>query len=1158
MVCTGLAGVLLAFGTFVGRAHAAPPDSPPDYETLTTGLGIGILYEPSLGAGPDNNLSDAYMTQYGDEFEQNGFTSVRLRLSMDQFTDNSTGTYPNQSLNSAFFTDLEFIVDDLLARNNDTMYVLISPKGLEAGTANDETQMAKWWGEIAVHFQDYTHRLIFNLMNEPLIRVGEYQDLAGVQSLYESITDAIRPTNPTRYLVYHRIHDEYMNGSTRLNATSFSETGPGPTDFNHLDMNAIDHRGYLIFDVHFLGNEDTEGNGEGKRDERLRQTWEFREATGYPVWSGAWNWGAWDTSWSTTEVGELVQLMQDKGIPGTYLMFNSSNTSIYDGNGTDNDNDSIYNEWTKPEYVPIVTSRNPIFWQKDEVHPVTMYAPQHDGYTDSANPSTVDGDNKEIQIDANRTKVAYIKFNVGRVPDGTVTGAKLRLKARTANNDTVSVHLASHSNWDESDDDSNGVPGLDWNAAPSYGSALDSIVVNVADTASSLDSAVNDHDWLDPNAYTHASWYELDVSSAITGPGTYTFALTGSSGAVTDFWSRDSDGTTGSVGTWKYYPRLEVSVNPTAPANNAPVFTADPIVETAGEEGVAYNGTVADDATDADADSLRFGKASGPYWLTVKQDGTLVGTPAAGDVGLNSWIIEVTDAKGGFAATELQITVAEGSGGQQMSDPVPFTVVEDSYAKFTKPTSNYGSSSVLEARLGAGNFGRVPYIKFNVSGITEPVASAILKVYSDTVSAPVTAHATGNGWTEMGITWDNQPGLGSQIGSGTAVAGAWFEIDVTGYVTGNGTYSVALDEQTNTKANLSSREGGNAAVLEIRTWISGGNTAPAFNSNPVVEVNATEDAAYSSTLANDASDADSDPLTFSSIAGPSWLNVAVSGALSGTPANLDVGLNSWTVQVDDGTDTDTAMLNITVDAAPINNPPAFTVDPFSKANAEENVAYSGSIAGDASDPESDPLTFSKVSGPAWLSVAADGTLSGTPGAGDVGANAFTVQVDATGGNDTATLDIMVDAAPSGPAFIDNFESSADWTSEWTSHGAWARKTARAHDGSYSAEIDGNVTDSALVSRSIDVTGKSSVTITFWWFIEKGLDTGEYLAFDTDTGSGFVQQATRQGNVDQENTWASESIVLDVSGTNTLTIRFRGKMNNSKEDAYVDQVEVVAQ
>jgi hypothetical protein len=53
---------------------------------------------------------------------------------------------------------------------------------------------------------------------------------------------------------------------------------------------------------------------------------------------------------------------------------------------------------------------------------------------------------------------------------------------------------------------------------------------------------------------------------------------------------------------------------------------------------------------------------------------------------------------------------------------------------------------------------------------------------------------------------------------------------------------------------------------------------------------------------------------FSRIAGPAWLNVASSGALSGTPASEDVGLNNWMVQVSDGVDTNIATLEITVDA----------------------------------------------------------------------------------------------------------------------------------------------------------------------------------------------------------------------------------------------------
>ena len=97
---------------------------------------------------------------------------------------------------------------------------------------------------------------------------------------------------------------------------------------------------------------------------------------------------------------------------------------------------------------------------------------------------------------------------------------------------------------------------------------------------------------------------------------------------------------------------------------------------------------------------------------------------------------------------------------------------------------------------------------------------------------------------------------------------------------------------------------------------------------------------------------------------------------------------------------------------PPNQAPSFSSDPVVEANATEGAAYSASIADDASDPEGDTMTFSKVSGPAWLSVASDGSLSGTPGAGDTGLNSFTVQVDATGGSDTAVLEITVDAVGS--------------------------------------------------------------------------------------------------------------------------------------------------
>ena len=45
----------------------------------------------------------------------------------------------------------------------------------------------------------------------------------------------------------------------------------------------------------------------------------------------------------------------------------------------------------------------------------------------------------------------------------------------------------------------------------------------------------------------------------------------------------------------------------------------------------------------------------------------------------------------------------------------------------------------------------------------------------------------------------------------------------------------------------------------------------------------------------------------------------------------------------------------------------------------------------------DTLTYSKVSGPAWFDVAADGTLAGNAHASDGGTNIFIVRVTDTAG-----------------------------------------------------------------------------------------------------------------------------------------------------------------
>jgi hypothetical protein len=112
------------------------------------------------------------------------------------------------------------------------------------------------------------------------------------------------------------------------------------------------------------------------------------------------------------------------------------------------------------------------------------------------------------------------------------------------------------------------------------------------------------------------------------------------------------------------------------------------------------------------------------------------------------------------------------------------------------------------------------------------------------------------------------------------------------------------------------------------------------------------------------------------------------------------------------------------DNQPVNNPPTFNSDPITKPNATEGEPYSNSLSGDATDQDGDPLTFSKITGPTWLSVAADGSLSGTPTSDDLGVNSWTVQVaDGNGGSDDTTLEITVDpTVPQGQVGVNTLET----------------------------------------------------------------------------------------------------------------------------------------
>ena len=88
--------------------------------------------------------------------------------------------------------------------------------------------------------------------------------------------------------------------------------------------------------------------------------------------------------------------------------------------------------------------------------------------------------------------------------------------------------------------------------------------------------------------------------------------------------------------------------------------------------------------------------------------------------------------------------------------------------------------------------------------------------------------------------------------------------------------------------------------------------------------------------------------------------------------------------------------------------PMFLSNPFTEVVATASGPYGANLSTNAIHPAGDALTFAKVSGPAWLTVAPDGTLSGTPPVPDIGTNTFTVSLSETNGwVSTATMIIPV-------------------------------------------------------------------------------------------------------------------------------------------------------
>jgi hypothetical protein len=425
-----------------------------------------------------------------------------------------------------------------------------------------------------------------------------------------------------------------------------------------------------------------------------------------------------------------------------------------------------------------------------------------------ASPTTNYGASTNLQADgdAGVKQNSFIRFTVTGV-SGPIQRARLRVFCTTNGTANGPAAYLAGSSWTES-----GTGGITWNTQPAL---LSGVLANTG-------------------AFGTNSWVEYDVTAALTGNGTYTFALVADSNDGVTFSSREGSAPaqlvveTGSGATATSTATASATASPTTnPATATPTptstRTATAMPSLTSTNTPAPTATTSQTLVPANTATptstpLFTGTptptASAVFTATFTPTGSMVSTdtpsPSATPTATQTATQTPTNMPAATSTASLTSTASTGT--------VTFLPVADSYVSPDAPDTNYGTATTL--RVDGSPVVR-SYLRFTVQGISGTVTRATLHIFANSASkSGVAAQSVSNNtWTESTITYNNAPPVGTSLGSSGAVStGAWFSIDITPYITGNGTYNLALSTPGSTAISLASRQSGaNTPQLIVET-----------------------------------------------------------------------------------------------------------------------------------------------------------------------------------------------------------------------------------------------------------------------------------------------------------------------------------------------------
>ncbi len=247
-----------------------------------------------------------------------------------------------------------------------------------------------------------------------------------------------------------------------------------------------------------------------------------------------------------------------------------------------------------------------------------------------------------------------------------------------------------------------------------------------------------------------------------------------------------------------------------------------------------------------------------------------------------------------------------------------------------------------------------------------------------------------------------------------------------------------------------------------------------------------------------ATDVDTATVSLSLFDGPSWMGVVETasgtGVVTGSITGIAdaPGVQTVKIHATANGQIDEQTFVLTVNASDVGP----TIDPISNISVIEGSV--ANVAFTSSDPESDPIVASLVSGPPWASVVDGGTGDGSgtvvlsPGVGVTGTFTVTVRATANGLTDDEVFDVTVLAAAifddfdaaqglTFPAHTPDISPGTSWVVQsgtWAVVGDQATQTELAAGGDKRMTIDAAASD---LNISADITfneGRAGLVVRY--------------------------------------------------------------------------------